>query len=374
MPGRRANNEGSIYKRRDGRWAASVTLDGGRRKTFYARTREEVGRRLAKALHEREQGQPLVPEKESVSSYLARWLEDGARATIRGSTFENYERMIRRHIVPQIGHLRLARLAPHDLSRLYRRMLDRGLSPRTAQLAHAILHRALRQAVRWRLVAVNVCDMVDAPRPQRREFRTLNTEEAIRLLTVAEADPFHALYVLALTCGMRQAELLGLRWADLDLPGAVLAVRQQAIRINGGWEFTPPKTDKGRRTIALPVLAVRALRQHKMRQAQERLALGPAWEDNDLVFPNQVGRPIERQNLIRRSFHPVLNKAGLGRLRFHDLRHSAATLMLAQGIHPRVVQERLGHSTISVTMDVYSHVMPTLQKEAARAMDKAFGR
>jgi len=371
---RRANSEGSIYRRKDGRWAASVTLDGGRRKSYYGRTREEVGRRLAKALHEREQGQPLPPEKETVSSYLARWLEDAARPTIRATTFDNYSRMVRRHVAPAIGHLRLARLAPHDLSRLYRRMLDRGLSARTAQLTHAILHRALRQAVRWRLVAVNVCDMVDAPRPQRREFRTLDTEEAMRLLTASEGDRFHGLYALALTCGMRQAELLGLRWADLNLPGAVLAVRQQAIRVKGGWAFTPPKTDKGRRTIALPVLAVRALRQHKIRQTEERLALGPAWEDNDLVFPNQVGRPIERQNLIRRSFHPVLDKAGLGRLRFHDLRHSAATLMLAQGIHPRVVQERLGHSTISVTMDVYSHVMPTLQKEAARAMDVAFGR
>jgi len=213
---------------------------------------------------------------------------------------------------------------------------------------------------------------VAPPRPQRREFRTLTVEEAERLLAAARSDRLCALYVLALTCGLREAELLGLRWADIDLDRAVLAVRQQALRIRGSWVFSEPKTASGRRTVALLSLAVEVLRQHRVKQAQDRLLLGPAWEDNGLVFPNQVGRPIEKQNLLRRSFWPILRQAGLPHMRFHDLRHSAATLLLAQGVHPRVVQERLGHSTISVTMDTYSHVMPTLQREAAESLDRIF--
>ena len=148
-----------------------------------------------------------------------------------------------------------------------------------------------------------------------------------------------------------------------------MAVRQQALRVKGHWLFSEPKTTKGRRTIALPALAVHALRQHRAKQLEERLRLGFTWEDNDLAFPNQVGRPLEKRNLLRRSFWRLLEKAGLPHMRFHDLRHSAATLLLAQGVHPKVVQERLGHSTITVTMDIYSHVMPTLQREAAAILD-----
>ena len=247
-----------------------------------------------------------------------------------------------------------------------------GLSPKSVRLVHAVLHRAFKQAVRWRLINVNPADAVDAPRAERKEFHALDAEETARLLEAARADRLHGVYVLAVTCGMRQGELLGLRWADVDLDKGALAVRQQVMRIGGEWRFSEPKTKAGRRVITLPAVAVSALREHRRRQAEERLRVGPEWHDNGLVFTNRIGNPIEKQNLMRRSFWPLLDRAALPRIRFHDLRHTAATLLLAEGLHPKVVQERLGHSTIAITMDVYSHVGMTLQREAAETLDRLF--
>lgn len=372
MTSRRGHNEGSITKRGDGRWEARVSLPNGQRRHYYARTRQEVARKLHQALKAIQDGLPLAPERQTVWQYLETWLETAARPTVRPMTYEGYERTLRLHVIPEIGSVRLARLAPQALSLLYQRLLDKGLSARTVQLTHAILHRALRQAVRWRLIPVNPADAVDAPRPERREFAVLGLEESRRLLEAARGDRLEALYAVALACGLRQGEILGLRWQDLDLEAGTLAVRQQAQRVQGRWVFPEPKTAAGRRSVTLPALAVDALRRHRARQVEERLQLGPAWQDElDLVFTNAIGGPIEKQNLVRRSFRPLLERAGLPRVRFHDLRHSAATLLLAGGIHPRVVQERLGHSTISVTMDIYSHVMPTLQREAADHLDRA---
>jgi integrase len=242
------------------------------------------------------------------------------------------------------------------------------------RLIHALLHNALKQAVRWRVLNVNPADAVDAPRVERKEFRSLDADEANQLLETARTDRLRALYVTALTCGMRQGELLGLRWTDLDLERGALAVRQQVMRVGGEWRFSEPKTKAGRRVITMPAVAIDALREHRRQQLEERLRAGGQWRENGLVFTNRVGNPIEKQNLMRRSFWPLLDCAGLPRIRFHDLRHTAATLLLAEGLHPKVVQERLGHSTIAVTMDVYSHVGMTLQREAADTLDRLFAR
>lgn len=371
MSVRRCNGEGSIYKRNDGRWAASVSLGDGRRKTYYGKARQDVSQKLAKARYEVQQGLPVVPEKETVGAYLDRWLGEVAKPTIRPATHEGYERMIRLHVRPAIGKIRLARLSPDHLSRMYAGLLSKGLSPKSVRLIHAMVHRSLKQALRLRLVAVNVSEAVDPPRLEHREFRALSPEEVKRLISAAKGDRNEALYILALTTGMRQGELLGLRWADVDLDGAFLAVRQQVYRVRGKWVFTEPKTAKGRRTITLPPMTVEALRRHRVIQSEERLKASD-WDDTDLIFPNRHGRPMEKQNLMRRSFRPLLERADLPRIRFHDLRHSAATLLLSLGEHPKVVQERLGHSTIMVTMDVYSHVMPSLQRQAAERLDSLF--
>jgi integrase len=263
----------------------------------------------------------------------------------------------------------LAKLTPQQIAACYGDLLAKGLAPRTVQYAHAVLHRALDQAVRWNLIVRNPTDAVDAPRPQRKEIAVLNAEQAQRFLDAAKGDRLHALYVLALMTGMRQGELLGLRWQDVDLGAGSVSVRRTLVRTSQGWSWAEPKTAKGRRTVALPAIAVEALRQHRIKQLEERLRAGSIWDDHDLVFPNHTGKPLERQNVVKRSFRPLLNRAGLPANR---LRHSAATLLLLLGEHPKVVQERLGHSTIGVTMDTYSHVLPDMQRKAADRLDTLF--
>ncbi len=220
---KRANGEGSIYKRADGRWAASVSTDHGKRKAFYGKTREAVARKLATAIKARQDGLPLVAERQTVANYLQHWLET-AKPTVRPRTFVRYEEYVRLHAIPELGRLALARLSPQHLQRLYASRLEAGLSPATVAHLHAVLHRALGQAARWGLVPRNVAELVTPPRPERREMFTLSPEQARTFLAAAEGDRLEALYVLALNTGMRQGEILALRWKDVDLDAGALQV------------------------------------------------------------------------------------------------------------------------------------------------------
>lgn len=375
MAGRRGNNEGSIHERKDGRWAGVIDLgyqDGRRkRKALYGRTRSEVQKKLFTTRRALQEGLPVTSERQRLGQFLLRWLEDVARPSLRPRTYIRYREILMCHAIPALGKRPLARVEPQDLQRLYSRKLEEGLAARTVGKLHVVLHRALQDAVRWGIVGRNVCDAVRPPKVQTQEMRALSADESRQFLAAAQGDPLEALYTLAVTTGLRQGELLGLKWQDVDLEAGQLQVRRTIARVNGqGFVEQEPKSARSRRSISLTPMAVTALRQHRARQLQWRLE-AIAWEDNDLVFANEVGRPIEAQNLMRRSFYPLLERAELQRMRFHDLRHTAATLMLAQGIHPKVVQEMLGHSTVSLTLDTYSHVMPNMQAEAAAKMQVA---
>ena len=232
-----------------------------------------------------------------------------------------------------------------------------------------MLRRALGQATQWGLVARNVASLVTPPRVRRKEMTALSPDQARSLLAAAQSDRLEALYVLALTTGMRQGEMLALRWQDVDLDGGTLQVKATLQLTHEGFDLAEPKTVRSRRQVALTTGAVEALHQHRARQLEERLRLGAVWEDNDLVFANEVGRPIAAPNLRNRSFYHLLQRAGVPRIRFHDLRHTAATLMLGKGVHPKVVAEMLGHSQIAVTLDLYSHVTPNMQKQATEALE-----
>lgn len=365
---RRANGEGSIYRRKNGGWTARISLTGGERKDFYGKTRQEVAAKLAAASERQRTGLPLVNERQTVGAYLQSWLQ-GVKTSARPKTYTTYEGLVRLHAEPKIGKVPLAKLTPQHLQDLYADRLDAGLSPQTVRHLHAVLHRALGQAARWGLVTRNVADLITPPRISRHEIQALDVVQSRALLQAAKGDRLEALYVLALTTGMRQGELLALRWKDVDLEAATLSVRGTLSRSPEGLTVAEPKTAGSRRHVFLGPIAVDALRRHRVNQTAERLLKAPGWENSDLVFVNEVGKPIEASNLRRRSFRPLLEKAGLPRIRFHDLRHSAATLLLTQGIHPKVVSERLGHSKVSITLDLYSHVTPTLQKEAAMALD-----
>ena len=375
MTKQRGHGEGSISQRLDGRWRAEISLEGGGRKTYYGKTRREVADKLKEALRDQQQGTLVTGANQTVATFLERWLADSVKPSVRPRTHEGYCQQVRVHIIPALGKLHLTKLTAQHLQTHYQAQLAAGLSSSSVRQQHAILHRALEQAARWRLVARNVADLVDAPQPARKEMQPLDTGQVRRFLIAAAEDRFYALYCLAVTTGMRQSELLGLAWVDVDLDRASLAVRQQLVRVQGeGFRLAEPKTGKGRRAITLPPFVVDALRQHRKRQLEERLALGPEWEEQGLVFPNELGKPAERSNLVQRSFQPILEKAGLPRIRFHDLRHTAATLLLSEGTHPKIVQERLGHSTIAITLDVYSHVLPSMQIETASKLEGLLGR
>jgi integrase len=238
------------------------------------------------------------------------------------------------------------------------------------QYIHVTLHKALKQAVNDGLVKRNVCEAVKPPQLRREEIKSLTSKQAKLLLKQIRGDRLEALYVLGITAGLRQSELLGLKWEDVDLERGTLQVRRTLTGLKNGQPiFGSPKTAKSKRSIQLTVKALEALKRHHALQVEEEQRLAGLWQEHGLVFATRVGTPINRRNLVIRSFKPLLNRAGLPKIRFHDLRHTCATLMLCGGIHPKVVQELLGHASVTITLDTYSHVLPSMQGEAAEKMD-----
>ncbi len=300
---RRGHGEGSIYLRSDGRWAASISVEGGKRKTFYGKTRKEVQEQLKTALHQQQQGMLASGPQQTIKQFLMQWLEDH-KHSIRVRSYERYEEMVRLHIIPVLGRYQLQKLTAQQVRAFYTKKLNEGLSPTTVNGLHAVLHKALDDAVRLGILARNVCDAVSPPRRAHFEIQPLSTEQAQQLLAAAKGHNMEALFALALTTGMRRREILALKWQDIDFAHNTLHVRR--------------------------------------------------------IFTRRPGnRYIEAE------------PAGLTEIRFHDLRHSAATILLSMGVHPKVVQELLGHNQISMTMDIYSHVLPTMQKDAVSKLNDA---
>jgi integrase len=294
-------------------------------------------------------------------------------ARVRQTTHVRYERAIRRHILPTLGAQPLARLGPEHLHRLYAQLLEQGLSAGGVRLVHAVLSRSLRDAYRFGLVARQATTLVTPPRMPNHVMRVMTAPEARRFLETAKETRYHALFVLALSTGMRRGELLALRWQDVDMDRGVVRIQQAVVRAHGTLTVSEPKTARGRRQIALAPQAIQALRQHRSQQAAERLRLGPVWRDHGLLFCSTVGTFLDPAHLTTRVFQPLLRRAALPHMRFHDLRHTAATLLLAEGVHAKVVSEMLGHATIGLTLDLYSHVLPDMQSAAALAMERVLG-
>jgi len=326
-------------------------------------------------------GAYVEPTRETVGSFLNRWLADYARVKVAPTTFERYEEIVRLHLIPVLGHHPLAKLQPLHIQGYYTRALksgrrrsEGGLSAQTVLHHHRVLREALQQAVRWLLLARNPADAVEPPRPSRKETRVICAQEAAELLSHVEGTRLYVPVLLAVTTGMRRGEILGLRWRDVNFDASVLAVRQTLEETKGaGLRFKQPKTQKGRRTVALPAITVERLRQHRALQAETRLALGSGYQDGDLVCAMHDGTPWKPSNFSY-TFRVVALRLGLTDLRFHDLRHSHATELLRSGIHPKIVSERLGHSTVGITLDTYSHVLPDMQEQAAATVDDALRR
>jgi integrase len=366
---RRGRGEGSIYQRADGTWCATYSAgynaDGKRiRRTVFGETKDEVTGKMARVQTSKLDGTLAETSKTRLAAYLERWLEDASRPMIRKTTHANYKAVIHNHINTRIGGIPLQKLDPSHVQGLYAEMERDKVSAHVRRMTHAVLRRALKQAVRWGLIIRNVCDAVDPPRVAKRTITPLTAEQVHQLLKVAEGDRYHALYVLAVGSGLRLGELFGLHWQHVNLEAQALTVCQSLQELNGQLELAEPKTSKSRRRVDLPRTVVDALWKHKKRMLAEGFAAVP-W-----VFCNAHGGPLRRSHFHRENFKPLLKRAKLPAIRFHDLRHTSATLLLSAGVHPKVVQERLGHSQISVTLDIYSHVLPTMQIEAAGKLDR----
>jgi len=288
------------------------------------------------------------------------------------STYNSYDSILVQHLIPGLGRIALAKLAPADVQTFLNAKLASGLSPRRVQYIHAVLRRALVTAERWGMVSRNVAKLVDPPRVPRHEILPLTPEQAKRLFDAAAEDRYRGLWVTALGTGLRQGELLALRWEDIDLDAGRLHVRHTLARVNGKLELLEPKTDRSRRMVMLPTVVSDALRAHRTQQRKERLVAGSRWVDSGHVFATSIGTPIEAA-AVSRAFQVALVRAGLPHTRFHDLRHAAATFLLAQGFTLEDVKNLLGHSSITLTSNTYGHVLERRQLQVAAGMNAALG-
>lgn len=365
---RRGRGEGAIFKRRDGSWCAAITAGYGqdgkrRRKYVYAKTKRQVQEKLMRLQAGALDGFIESNGRLKVGEFLHDlWLDSVIRPKSRPSTCRLYETTIKKHIGPWIGGIQLCKLTPVHVQNLYATLERERRSPRLREMVHARLHCALRHALRMGMISRNPCEVVDRPRAASKTMRVLDGRQAKLFLGFAKNDRLYALYLLAVTTGLRQGELLGLQWAEVNFDQRTLSVQHSLAENAGKFYLETPKTKKGRRLVELTSQAVEALREHRKSMIREGNS-GP-W-----VFCDSEGGPLRKSNLIRRSFKPLLRNAGLPSIRFHDLRHTAATLLFAQGAHPKVVQELLGHAKIGLTLDLYSHSVPTLQRETVDRME-----
>ena len=373
----RAHGTGSVFQRKDRKgkqWVAQIILGNGKTRQTYYKTQKEAEDALNEMLYQYRRGTLITEKDQTVKQHFEYWL-DIHKARVRLSTYLQYRRLVNKHILPMLGYRSLQKLSAHDLDALYARKLEEGLTPAYIRDIHVVMHMALKQAVRWRLITYNVSEDVTPPREtQPRQRQILTPEQAQKLLATAKGHRLAAMLTLALTTGMRRGELLALRWQDIDVKHGTLQVQRTVSPLAGsGYVEREPKTAKSRRTIKLPHFVMDVLREHRTHQLEARLEAGNKWQEHDLVFCNRYGGFLSPAVLFLQ-FTSLLKDAGLPHMRFHDLRHSAATILLSMGVPANVVQELLGHSHISMTLGVYGHVLSSMQQDAMDKLDDLFGK
>lgn len=372
------NGTGTVYprKNKDGKvtgYRGSYFTTDGRRRYVSGKTKTETQRALRQAMADADRGLVFDADNLTVGEYLDRWLSDSVSDTVKATTFERYEQITRLHLKPALGRVKLKGITPAHVRGLYREKLAAGSSSRTVRYVHTTLHKALKQAVMDGLIPRNATEAVKPPQPSREEMHPLTPEQAKLFLQVAHdtGDRLEALYVLAIHTGLRQGELLGLKWDDVDLEDSSLQVRRTLSITKNGPVCTAPKTSGSRRSVKLTDKATAALRAHLERQLAEIDEVGSLWNENGLIFASEIGAPLDRRKVTARQFKNLLKRTELPEIRFHDLRHTCATLLLSKNVNPKIVSEMLGHSTIAITLDTYSHVLPNMRDQAAKAMQEA---
>ena len=369
---------GHIRKRGERSWAILIDLprgpDGKRRRKWHTvhGNKKDAQRKRNELLHQLETGAYVEPTKMTITEFLERWLKH-VRSKVGGKTFERYSEIVHKNLIPSLGALRLPQLQPIHIEEFYAEMLESGrkngnggLSPRTVVHFHRVLRAALQQGIKWKFIVINQADAVEPPNVEPKEMNTLDASRTAWLFTAAEGTRLYVPIVLESTLGIRRGEVLALQWSDLNLSTSIATVRRSLQETNEGLKFKSTKSGKGR-PVSLLEFTVETLNQHKKEQEKERASFGADYQDNDLVCPLPDGSPWPPDSFSDQ-FRRFRDKCGL-KIRYHDLRHSHATQLMEQGIHPKIVSERLGHSSVGITLDLYSHVMPGMQEEAAQRLD-----
>lgn len=367
---RRAPGEGTVYPRKDGRWVGELTLEDGKRKYYYGKTQAIALEKLQQAQYEMKQGILATGPKQKVADYLKYWLDEVRKHAIRSSTYLRYCIARDRHVIPALGEIPLQKLTTRRIQQLYNEKLDEGLSPGSVRAMQKVLHGALEQAVKERLISINPAKGVSLPGQKKRKLQPLTLEQALSLLKAAKGSMMEPFIALAMLLGMRHGEILALHWKEIDFALGTISVKYTLTRTheNFGFKIGDPKTKASERTIILPAAIGNILREHRARQNEMRRKAGSSWYDQDLVFCAKNGNALWESNMLVK-FHEFLRKAGLPKMRIHDLRHNSVTLLISLGVNPKVVQEMMGHEDIETTMTIYGQVNNLMQMEAEEKID-----
>ncbi len=378
----RRKGEGTVFERkgdaarRNKPWVAEITLETGKQKTVgYFKTEAEAIAAKNRALRELEQGVLATGSRQTVEKYLREWFETIQKQEVRQTTYMSQELLLYKVILPALGHIQLQKLTPQHIQKLYSDKLNEGWKPGSVRNVHKILHKALKNATRWKLVSQNVSELVSLPRNVKHKAQTLTKEQTVQLLKFAQGHPLEPLIVLALTTGMRHGEISGLQWSDINFEEHTLAINRTISFISGhGYVKGDPKTENSKRKIILPQFVVRSLEKYRERQNMLRAKAGSQWQDLNLVFCNEATGYYRNPACTGQAFHRLLARAKLPQMRIHDLRHSAATLLILMMKMPvNLVQELLGHDDVETTLGMYTHVDPEMQRPMMDALDDLFG-
>jgi integrase len=378
---KKARRTGQIIPRGENKFLVRIFLgrDGvtGKRRYHNATvrgTKKDAQRYMNGILREIDLGSFAEPSKLSLKEFIDRWLNDSAKPAVRERTYKNYEYLLNHYVIPKLGAIRLSSLKPLEIQKLYTELYqEKKLSAKSVRHVHVTLSGALNQAFKWRLIPMNPATLVELPKIQRKEMLALSQEEVSRFIQAAQTDRYGTMFIFAVITGMRPGEYMGLQWKDMDLERGTVTVQRTLVTdaTESGNRFGETKTAQSRRTIPISEILIRLLKDHKKRQAEERLKAGSEWKAFDLVFCTEMGSPVDLPNVRTRNFKPILERAKISpKFRIYDLRHTCATLLLSKGIHPKVASERLGHSSVVLTLNTYSHVLPTMQAEASETLEK----
>ncbi len=378
MTSRRGHGEGSIYRREsDGKWCCSVNLGygaDGRRKqrVLYGRTRKEVAEKLKALVHDQQEGLPVATNRLAVGEFLTQWLAEVVEPNKAPKTYRSYEQNVRLYLIPAIGRHQLRQLTPQQVQALLNARRAAGMSVDSVTRMRDVLRNALNKAIEWRILSLNVATLVTVPTEEYREKGALDPTQARRFLAATRGHRLEALFTVALGLGLRQGEVLGLTWEAIDLDAGTLHVRTNLQRVHGAFELRRPKSAQSRRSVHLPAKLVHALKTHQTRQEEERRVAAPDWNARGLVFCTANGHPYDGPNVTRYA-QRLLARAGLPRLTFHELRHSCASLLAAQGIPAHEIARLLGHADARLTMNLYTHGFDEGRRRVASTMDDLLG-